>query len=169
MKMGANHSVDGRQRSLLARMVDPNGLILEETGGWESKTISIRERREDLQNRTTYHPNRIGSMNKDLALHVGDEFLAQRIETERTNSPLQSIMEIEMGKIAPPVVAKWLSSDSSTSKSGGGSTGEEIYMHRRSRSLKSDDLTFLGSLHSKSKSLTGIAEYERDFMPSEGL
>lgn len=160
IKMGAQISSDGRERTVLARMIDPNGLLLEQTEGWESGTITqAAERLKSIQPTEIQSPQHVSQLTIDMGAddeQASRDFPAEKKVSKPTAPQVESILDTQMSKIAPPVLVRWMSSNSSTS-----SSGEDIYERRRSRSIGSEEGQNLASaLHrrAKSMSMSGYAD-----------
>lgn len=150
--MGAAESKDGEQRSAFARWLDPNGLLLEQTHGWESGTLELAIAQAEAE-RAAAPP-----VKNDLALE-----LTPAPESPPPESPaprLQksaSLLDESMERIAPPVLARWLTASETSSDAA---SGEELFELRRSRSVAAG---VVASLHRRARSLSGsIPELDVD-------
>lgn len=178
--MGASQSKNGDERTMMARILDPNGLLLEQTEGWESgrfqENVSKLKTTRSIEDELV----RSRSENTQLSLHIGDTYDAQEdtvpehefssISREQVSST-QTYLDIGMSRIATPRLSKWLADGQGVHREDSASSGEEIFASRRHASQKEVSVDGLvSSMHRRAKSLTGLPfNYEDSSYPKSGV
>jgi len=152
--MGAQISSDGKERTVLARLIDPNGLLIEQTEGWESGTLTqaaneIANMHSD-EKQLSANPQKVSQLAINVGSDPAGDFLTEEETRGAVELPIESIVDTRMSMIAPPALVRWMSTSSSTS------SGEEIYEHRRSRSIgREEGQNLVSMLHRRAKSMSG--------------